>query len=875
MNFNDLQQVDAGAWIAIVALCLALVLILIRSRAWARQEVQQATQDLEGLSQFHRSVLAELSLERVLAQLTGAIAPGMGFQTARVYLLDKETRSLSAGEERADLPGSALLEAMFSPSQWSGQGLLLLPLADATPVNAVPQCWQAPETRCTVTPSATMATRETQCPGCANFAVLGVLAVSHFGHLPSGATRLREYGDATALAVKNARLYESQAQERSLAQRKASQLELIYEVGREVMQAQNEREILERLTDKLLERLGVEQVQIALRHGDAVHLVLKHENSQRTWIKLGETADQTLTEVAIHGSAQTVGTSLTVPIVFLSSTEPRSIGSLRVTHPAEAVDFSLLSTVAAQTGLSLHNFKELQTLRQNEREAQALVELSRRFAAPFNRDPEGRLSELCDAIRAYVGAATFITTLEVTGTVQTRAIASSFGAALHYPPGEDNLTNAVMISRRSVLTENTLESPLGRVEAAAFGAVSVLSVPLLSGERFVGALHAIKPDGFSPGDVQKLERVGQQVALVLDNLELLHSLKLEGERLENVLENLAEGVIVFEDSATDSLIPELTQTTLSGLGRANAVARTLLNLPERFPMAQLPAQLRATLEQESSSLTLGDRRFQVLVKRATSQRSVVVLQDVSAFEDLERTKAQFLGIVSHELRTPLTAIIGFNELMLSGAVGTLSPEQDQFLHTTLTASHNLHQTVQNLLVASNLEAGLFELHTRVSRVNLKKSLERFKTMALEKNVKLTLDVPEPQRLNLDAERVGLVLENLVANAVRYTPSGGQVRVAARIAAGRLDASVSDTGGGLRPDQETNLFQKFARNAQKSKEGAGIALYVSSAIVRASGGLLWAENHPGQGLTMHLRVPIPEPDEADETPKTATRPPRMI
>jgi signal transduction histidine kinase len=872
LPFGDLEQVSVIAWIAVIALSLALAFITARSRDWTQAQVRRATRSLEDLGAFHRALLTEVSLEKVLEQLTNAIAPGMGFQSARVHLLDKTRREFVAGEERVTLEESGLLEAAFSEDQVQGQGLILLPLADATPAGATPHCWQRPESRCTVFPRASTASRSVQCPGCEHFAVLGVLSVSHFGRLPNGAARLHDYADAAALAIRNARVYESQAQERALAQRKASELELIYEVGSQVRRAQDERSALEGLADRLTRVLGARRVEIALREHDAVYTVLRQDEHGKRWLEDAVNASVTLRSVTLEATAQVHGNTSTVPMLLFSSGEVRALGAVSVTHADRAPEVSLLTTVAAQTALALHNITEIESLRRKEREASALAELGRCFAAPFNRDPQTSLRLLCEAIRAYTGAACFITTLEVRAQVHTRVLASSFGATLEFAPGEDNLTVAAMMSRTPLLTGNALESPRTTAEGAAFGAVAVLTVPLLSGERFVGALHAVRPSGFGSEDVAKLERLAQQVALVLDNLELLRSLQTESERLEDLLENLAEGVIVLEGATGDSLIPEVALPATLSSGRANAAARAWLNLPERFTPSQLPAQVRASLEQETSSLVVGSRRLQVLTKRVAS-RTVMVLQDVSAFEAVERAKAEFLGIVSHELRTPLTAIIGFTELMLSGAVGPLSSEQDQFLNTTLTASKNLHQTVQNLLVASNLEAGSFELHPRLVRLNLRKTLERFKGMAQDKNLRFTLEVPEAQRVYVDAERIGLVLENLVSNAVRYTPSGGSVNIRASLDNNTLEASITDTGGGLRPEQEERLFEKFTRDARNTQEGSGIGLYVSRAIVRACGGRLWAQNKPGQGLSMQLRVPLLEPQDDAPTP-SATQVPRL-
>jgi signal transduction histidine kinase len=470
------------------------------------------------------------------------------------------------------------------------------------------------------------------------------------------------------------------------------------------------------------------------------------------------------------------------------------------------------------------------------------------------------LRQLCEAVRAYIGANCFITALEMRQTVETRVISSCEAVELRYPAGEDNLTLTLSQTRQTRLIHDVLTSTDTRVEAAAFGAVALLSVPLISDERFVGTINALQADGFSDAQITKLEGIAGQIALVIDNLELLYTLKSESERLEDVLENLSEGVLVLEDSASDSLIPELLGNRVAGSGRANAAARGLLGISERFSLPQLPAQVRATLEHGSSSLNLGEQRFEVLTKRS-AQRTVVVLQDVSAFDAAQRSKAEFLGVVSHELRTPLTSILGFIDLMLSGAVGVLSLEQEDFLQTTQVASQTLFQTVQNLLIASNLEAGLFELRPIDVRLNLAKRLDRFALLAAQKKLGFHLELPAPQRVYMDVERIGLVLDNLVSNAVRYTPSGGQVRVHARVrgavleSGAVLEVSVSDSGGGLRPEQEQQLFQKFSRDAQNAKQGAGIALYVAKAIVQASGGRLWSENSFGHGLTMHFAVPL--------------------
>ncbi len=879
---TELEHVGAGVWIAMIALSLSLAFIIARSRAWTQAQVRRATSDLEGLNAFHKALLSDLSLEKVLALLTKAIAPGMGFQAANVYLCKPPVNQHLIGAQ-LEIKDPVYLEALFGGLVMQRSGLTLLPLADSSAAGGVTQCWMQPESRCNVFPKATLATRQSQCPTCEHFAVLGLLVVSHFGRTPSGAVHLREYADAAALAIKNARLYESAALERSLAQQKASELQLIYSVGRQVMQASDERAVLERLLDNLSGFVspraeGPVCMRVALRVAGDVRVVMTAGGGQCQW--LGEDdvpASNTLLRVVKSALPDIAEGTVTVPMRIVTGDQTRAIGALEVAG-ARALEVSLLVTVAAQAAIALGNIAALRALHQRELEASQLADLGRAFAAPFSREPQASLRQLCAAVREYVGANCFITVFEVRQSLETRVISSSCSPVeLRYPAGEDNLTTALSQSRQTHLTPDIAQSHETRVEAATFGQNAMLSVPLVSGERFVGAIHALQPEPFSAAQIKQLEGIAGQIALVLDNLELLHSLKSESERLEDVLEHLAEGVLVLEDSPADSLIPELMPSRGAGAGRANAAARTLLGIARHFTLPQLPAQVRASLERETSSLMIGAERFEVLTKRS-NERTVVVLQDVSAFDAAQRSKAEFLGVVSHELRTPLTSIIGFVELMLAGVAGALSAEQADFLQTTQAASQTLYQTVQNLLIASNLEAGLFELRPTSTPLNFRQRFERFERLASEKKLNFHLELPDSQRVSIDLERIGLVLENLVSNAVRYTPSGGDVgvhiRVRGTLEAGSavLEASVSDSGGGLRPDQEARLYQKFSRDARKTGEGAGIALYVAHAIVQASGGRLWSENRFGHGLTMHLAIPL-EFAQRDRWPRELSIPER--
>ena len=240
--------------------------------------------------------------------------------------------------------------------------------------------------------------------------------------------------------------------------------------------------------------------------------------------------------------------------------------------------------------------------------------------------------------------------------------------------------------------------------------------------------------------------------------------------------------------------------------------------------------------------------------------AVVVLHDVTELRRLERVRQDFVANVSHEFKTPLTAIQGFAETLLGGALE--DPRNNRrFLEIMRDHANRLAQLTDDLLKLARIEAGKLELE--FSPVAVIEIVERCAETALMKasRKQITLDIDIPPRLPSvlgDASLLGDVVQNLLDNAIQYTPPGGQIRVSA--AAGPREAviTVSDTGIGIPLIDQERIFERFYRvDAARSREagGTGLGLSIAKHIIEAHGGRLWVESVVGQGSKFSFSIPL--------------------
>ncbi len=246
-------------------------------------------------------------------------------------------------------------------------------------------------------------------------------------------------------------------------------------------------------------------------------------------------------------------------------------------------------------------------------------------------------------------------------------------------------------------------------------------------------------------------------------------------------------------------------------------------------------------------------------------------------EELDRLKADFTAHISHELRTPLTAIREGTALLLEGIPGSLTDAQREILDVVRSHSERLFHSISSILDLSKMEAEMMEYEFTPSdpAALIHRSINNVLLVARKKeiDVEATIEHDLPLLL-LDERRIQQALDNLLSNALKFTPEGGKVRVCARLhrnstgAASHVEVIVSDTGPGVPKDDLEKVFKRFYQgigNAGRKQPGTGLGLAIAHHIVEAHKGHIWVESLAGEGSNFAFTLPILTRDNKDSVP----------
>lgn len=267
-----------------------------------------------------------------------------------------------------------------------------------------------------------------------------------------------------------------------------------------------------------------------------------------------------------------------------------------------------------------------------------------------------------------------------------------------------------------------------------------------------------------------------------------------------------------------------------------------------------PAVVRALEESEL-------RRRKLQAEHALLQKNIELEEQYHRAQAANRTKSVFLANMSHELRTPLTAVIGCSEILLDGRVGPLTPEQLDFMQDIVTNGKHLLGLINDILDLTRVDSGMMPFHPEPIHLLdlIRESIAGLRLLAFERGIALSVDVQTPARqLWLDPQRLKQVLLNYLSNALKFTPSGGEITLRASIAGdAMLRVEVQDTGIGISPEDVEMLFQDFHQldgGLSKNVQGTGLGLALTKRLVEAQGGTVGVISVLGQGCTFFANLP---------------------
>jgi signal transduction histidine kinase len=226
--------------------------------------------------------------------------------------------------------------------------------------------------------------------------------------------------------------------------------------------------------------------------------------------------------------------------------------------------------------------------------------------------------------------------------------------------------------------------------------------------------------------------------------------------------------------------------------------------------------------------------------------------------ELDRLKDEFVATASHELRTPLTSLSGYLEMSLDPAEGPLSPSREAQLRIVQRNADRLTILVDHLLFLARADSQPLELDPRPVDLGgiLSEAAETARPAALAKNVAVLVEVEASPQVLADRIQLLRIVDNLVTNAVKFTPEGGTVRLEARAEGATAVLEVTDTGAGIPSVEQSSLFNRFFRGTNAIEEavpGSGLGLAISQVIAEAHGSTIEVESTPGAGSTFRLAL----------------------
>lgn len=343
----------------------------------------------------------------------------------------------------------------------------------------------------------------------------------------------------------------------------------------------------------------------------------------------------------------------------------------------------------------------------------------------------------------------------------------------------------------------------------------------------------------------------------------------EKKETEAVMRSIADGLVVVDSKGKVVMMNPAAEKLLGVSLREKRGKPINENVKEE----QLISMVKADANSKDREIELSSqqdetkriiRSSSAVIENEVGQTvgMVAVLSDITKQKELDQMKTNFVTSVSHELRTPLVAIDKSLSLILSKTAGPLTENQEQFLTMAERNLKRLERLINDVLDLSKLEAGKMQVNKQAFSIaeliqDTVLSLENWaKTKSISIATSLQADLPS---VEMDPDRITQVLNNLIGNAIKYTPEQGSINIAAGLKQGFLEVSVQNSGPGISKENLEKIFDKFYQIGQKvSSEairGTGIGLSVAKEIVQLHGGKIWTESELGKFTRFIFTLPL--------------------
>jgi len=369
---------------------------------------------------------------------------------------------------------------------------------------------------------------------------------------------------------------------------------------------------------------------------------------------------------------------------------------------------------------------------------------------------------------------------------------------------------------------------------------------------------------------KELEDSRKALVNILEDIEEARkNAEQEKNKTEALITNFTDGLLFFGESRKLSLINPQAEDFFQVRGK-DVIDKSIIELGTFSTIKPIVAlvgkeikgvfrkevQTRENLVLEVSTIPM--------MRKEEKLGTLIILHDITRERMIERMKTEFVSISAHQLRTPLSAVKWTLKMILEGDLGKISKEQRTFLEKTYLSNERMINLINDLLNISRIEEGRFLY--KIQKYDIVKLLERtiasLKEVALRKKLDFKFFKPEKRipDAEVDIEKISLVFQNMIENAIHYTSPGGKVYVNIEYspAEKKILFFVKDSGIGISKNQRARVFSKFFRGSNAIKletEGTGLGLFIAKNIIEAHGGKIWFKSQENKGTTFYFSLPI--------------------
>jgi two-component system NtrC family sensor kinase len=333
----------------------------------------------------------------------------------------------------------------------------------------------------------------------------------------------------------------------------------------------------------------------------------------------------------------------------------------------------------------------------------------------------------------------------------------------------------------------------------------------------------------------------------------------ERTKLATVLAGTEEPVLVTTGRDDRVLLANAAARRAFDLGATVVEGHPLVQLLENDELVDFVTSAPETGSAQKGEIPLSDgRTLYATLTPIPGVGRAVIMQDITHLKELDQMKTDFVSTVSHDLRSPLTSIMGYAQMLK--AVGPLNDKQGNFIERIMRGVNQITELINDLLDIGRIEAGVDMDMERCDVAAITEAVvEQLKVTATKKDQNLFFHGPvEKASVEGDDLRLQQVVGNLVGNAIKYTPEGGEIGVKVQLEDSTVLLRVEDDGMGIPPADLPYIFDKFYRvesDETADIHGTGLGLSICKSVVEKHGGRIWAESMPGTGSIFYVALPI--------------------